>query len=128
MGTHQLSLSSSGSFIAGSPALVNYFESYGARYMQALRKAVEAAAREYEQKTRSRARATWGELADHITVTANPDFTLSFAIEEGYEDLATEKEYGSLSEAPAAVLRMAAINANNELASRIQADVDRYMS
>ena len=128
MGTQTSYLTSSGSMLSGIPASVSYYENFGKRITGVLTKIVHEEAKRYEASVRNKARASWGDLADHIQVTVGPDLRLIFSIEEGFEDMATELEYGTPNTSPSAVLRMAAIDANNELSSTITNRVAKEMS
>ena len=106
----------SGSFISGVPAFARLFEFYDENYMSMVTKAMDEVMADYEKQVRNHARATWGDLADTISIQFDPSsFEVTFTASAEAEAL----EYGDGNTAPTAVLRNAAIEASQQLPAKI---------
>ena len=108
----------SGSIISGNPSFASLFEFYDNNYISMLTSAMDQVLSEFERDVRNKARATWGDLADSISIEFNPStFEVTYSASPEAEAL----EYGSVGQSPTAVLRNAAIAASQELPYRIAA-------
>jgi hypothetical protein len=108
----------SGSIISGVPAFSHLFDFYDTNYISILTQAVNEALSEYEKTVRDHARSTWGELANSINIEFDPS---TFEVTFSASPEATALEYGDGSRSPTAVLRNAAIEASQQLPSKITA-------
>lgn len=107
-----------GSIISGVPLFSNIFEFYDKNYISILTQALDEVLSSYQREVRARARASWGSLADSITIGFDPvKFEVVFSAAPEAEAL----EYGDPEHAPSAILRNAAIEASQQLPAKIMA-------
>lgn len=113
---------SRGSIISGTPVSVNYFEKYIQNFMNTFALIAMEEAMKLEKKIREDGRHIWGDLADSLQVTYDPR-AMEFQIGVPDENMAeaTALEYGTPTQAPRALMRMAA----SELAQTASADMRR---
>jgi len=123
MGTHNST--SSSSIISGVPQVVSFYEDFGNKTIAAFREALEDAAKKYQAQVREQSATMWGSFANNIKVTSNDhDLSLSLGVPPEHSEKAHALEYGVV---PQPALRMAALNAHNELATEINAGVTRRL-
>ena len=116
--------SSSGSATSLLPGNMQFLVEYSRHYKELLTSALNQALRDYEKEVRAKARATWGDLADTISISFDPatgDITFEAAPE------AAALEYGTPDQAPSAVLRMASVDATHGLPMRVDAIMSKGM-
>lgn len=127
MRTYTTPSSSSSSIISGTPVSVAKFDNYQDKVRSALQEAATRAAQDLERRIQSQARQSWGEVADSIKVTVTPDLSLAISVDEEFADVAHDLEYGAPGVAPTGVLRMAAVDAPNNIKSRLQQLLDEAL-
>lgn len=106
----------SGSIISGVPSFARLFDFYDDNYVELLTAVMDQILTEYERDVKNHARATWGDLADSISIEFNPS---TFEVTFSAAPEATALEYGDGSQSPTALLRNAAIAASQELPNKI---------
>lgn len=87
---------------------------------------IEAVSKEFQADIRKKARATWGEVADTISVIYDSD-TSSLRI-FSLDPRARELEYGTLSTPPRPILRNAANSAQTLFADKLSDFINRVIS
>lgn len=108
--------SRSGSFISGTPLAAKVYKNYSENFTDIIFGTIQEVAKEFEKEVKEQARSSWGDLADSIRVRVNPQtLTLDFEVVGPDAPDAEMLEYGTLQQSPRAVLRNAAVEANQKL-------------
>lgn len=113
-----------GSIISGTPTSVVHFEKYIYNFMNAFTLIAMQEAAKLEEKIRTEGRLLWGDLANSLQVIYDPH-SMSFNIGVPDEDAiaAAELEYGTPTQSPRALMRMAA----SEMAQTASVDLRRRL-
>jgi hypothetical protein len=119
MWTQRTPSNGSGSIISGVPKVAVEFAGLEERVLNALQAAAQDAATRYELHLQSKARESWGDTAAGISVNVGDDLVMTIGVVDEVAEEAQLLEYGTPDKAPAAVLRMAAVEANNKLSPMI---------
>lgn len=118
----------SGSIISGSPAVATVYERFSQNHLAILYAAIGEALFTFEKKVKQQANHQWGDLADDIRIRLDPKtLTISFDVVGPNADQAEELEYGTSGQSPRAVLRVAAVQATQDLPRMIEQNILKRM-
>jgi hypothetical protein len=118
----------SGSIISGVPAVVTFYQQYSKRFPEALEGALHKVLSEYEKQVRDNARSLWGDVSNGITISFDPaTASIAFDVTPEYADQAETLEFGSPDESPRAIMRMAAVEANQTLPLKLEQELARRL-